>query len=232
MKKLIMALVVLGAMTSCAKARTHFITDQKLAEERRELKGFECIVLSGSLDVKYRQGDNFSVVVKAPQKVIKNVETRVVGNCLTVNMKGIRSVFKFTSADVDDVTVYVTSPDFLGIELKGSGDFEGIGHIDTDTLSIALKGSGDIDFDDVICDKVSVSLVGSGDVEVKNVKTQLSDIELVGSGDVKMRFDNSGVVTSRLKGSGDITLTGRVKDHKSQVRGSGDINTQRLTIVK
>lgn len=232
MKKLIMALVVLGAMTSCVKARTHITKSATLSEECRELKGFERIELKGALDVQYQQADQFSVVVKAPRSVIKDVETRVVGNCLTVNMKGNRPVVNFVSSAASEVTVYVTSPDFIGIELKGPGDFDCKGLLDTDTLDIVLKGAGDIEFDRVLCDRVNVSLVGSGDVEVRKVKAQQSTVELVGAGDIKMGFDNSGVVISRLLGSGDITLSGRVKDHKSQVRGSGDMNTLGLTIVK
>jgi hypothetical protein len=133
-------------------------------------------------------------------------------------------------SDSDDVTIYVTSPDFIGIELKGSGDFDCKQLLDTDNLDITLKGSGDIKFHDVICDQVNVSLVGSGDVELKNVKMLRSNIDLVGSGDVKVRFNESGSVESRLTGSGDITLSGTVKNYTSNVRGSGDMHTEGLRI--
>ena len=217
MKKVILsvvALAALGMLTSCSchGLRVNYSKTEALAEESRSLTGFERIELLGSLDVKYTQADSFSVLVKAPVEVIKDVQIGVTNS--------------------DDVTVYVSSPDFIGIELKGSGDFDCVNLLDTDNLDISLKGSGDIQFDDIICDQVNVSLVGSGDVELKNVKTLRSTVELVGSGDVKVHFDDSGAVESHLTGSGDITLTGSIQNYKSNVRGSGDMHTDDLRVNK
>ena len=234
MKKVLFAIVALGILTSCScnGLRVDFTKTEAQAEENRQITGFERIEQLGSIDVKYEQADSFSVVVKAPVKVIKDVETSVEGDKLVVCMKGSNKFINFGVSDADDVTVYVTSPDFLGIELRGSGDFECKQLLDTDNLDISLNGSGDIKFDNIICDKVNVSLVGSGDVEVKNVKMLQSNINLVGSGDVKMHFDEGGTVESTVTGSGDISLSGNVKEYKSQVRGSGDIHTDELRIKK
>ena len=234
MKKVILSVLTLGMLTSCSCSGLNvtFSHTDAQAQEQRPLTGFERIELLGSLDVKYQQADSFSVRVDAPVEVLKKVETRVDGNKLVVKMKGDGKWINFGVADSKNVTVYVTSPDFLGIMLKGSGDFESQGLLDTDNLEISLQGSGDIAFDDVICDQVDVSLVGSGDVDVKNVKALRSFINLVGSGDVKMNFDNSGIVEATMTGSGDITLNGKVKKYKSNVRGSGDINAGGLMILE
>ena len=230
MKKVFLSVVVLGALTSCVNF--HYSKTAALAEENRQLEGFERIELLGSLDVKYTQADSFSVLVKAPVEVIKDVQTCVEGNKLVVNMKGSNKFLNIGVTNSDDVTVYVSSPDFLGIELKGSGDFDCVNLLDTDNLDISLKGSGDIKFDDIICDQVNVSLVGSGDVDLKRVKMLRSSVDLVGSGDVKVHFDEGGAVESRLTGSGDITLSGHVQNYKSNVRGSGDMNTNGLMVSK
>ena len=142
MKKVILSVVVLGALTSCVNF--HYSKTAALAEENRQLNGFERIELLGSLDVKYTQADSFSVLVKAPVEVIKDVQTRVEGNKLVVNMKGSNKFLNIGVTNSDDVTVYVSSPDFIGIELKGSGDFDCVNLLDTDNLDISLKGSGDI----------------------------------------------------------------------------------------
>lgn len=232
MKKVLLAFLAIGTLTSCSchGLRVNWTRSEAHGEETRSITGFERIELLGSLDVKYMQADSFSVKVDAPVDVIKDVETGVEGNTLRINMKGEGNVVNFGVSDSDDVTVYVTSPDFLGITLKGSGDFECQRLLDTDRLDIVLNGSGDVKFNDIICDQVQVSLVGSGDVEVKNVKMLQADVNLVGSGDVTMHFDNGGSVESNLTGSGDITLTGSVKDYHSNVRGSGDIVTNQLTV--
>lgn len=234
MKKVFLSVVTLAMLTSCAcnGPKFRYFKTEAQAEESRQIKGFERIELLGSIDVKYEQTDSFSVVVKAPVKVIKDVETRVEGNKLVVNMKGSNKIINIGVSDGDDVTVYVTSPDFLGIDLRGSGDFECKQLLDTDNLDISLKGSGDIKFDDIICDQVNVSLVGSGDVDLKRVKMLRSSVDLVGSGDVKVHFDEGGAVDSHLTGSGDITLSGHVQNYKSNVRGSGDMNTDGLMVSK
>ena len=232
MKKVFLSLMALGMLASCACSglKVHYFNSKPQGEDSRQLKGFERIELLGSLDVKYEQADSFSVRVAAPVDVIKDVETRVEGNKLVVSMKGSNKFINVGVSDGDDVTVYVTSPDFLGIELKGSGDFECRQLLDTDNLDILLKGSGDIKFHDIVCDQVNVSLVGSGDVELKNVKMLRSYVDLVGSGDVKVRFSESGSVESSLTGSGDITLSGTVRNFTSNVRGSGDMHTDGLRI--
>ena len=233
-KVLLLSVVALGMLASCSCSGLHvnYSKTEPHATHERGLKGFERIELLGPLDVKYAQADSFSVRVDAPVKVLDDVETYVTGNKLVVRMKGEGKFINFGVSDADGVTIYVTSPDFLGIELKGSGDFESHGLLDTDNLDITLNGSGDIKFEDIICDRVNVSLVGSGDVDVRNVKTQWAGVQVVGSGDVKMRLDNSGTVDANLTGSGDITLSGNVKDYKYNVRGSGDMNTSGLTIGK
>ena len=233
MKNVLFVSVVLLTLASCSlsglKVHRSNADDQR-THYRPELTGFNRIEQLGSMDVKYAQADTFSVLVLAPSEVLRYVETRVDGEKLIINMKDGDKLINFGVADSDGVTVYVTSPDFLGIELKGSGDFDCQGLLDTDNLDIVLKGSGDVEFDNIICDQVNVSLVGSGDVEVKTVKTLRSRVSLVGSGDVKMRFDDSGSVESNLTGSGDITLKGSVREFKSNVRGSGEINTEKLTV--
>ena len=159
-----------------------------------------------------------------------NMRSDALFNKLIVNMKGEGKLINFGVSDSKDVTIYVTSPDFLGISLKGSGDFECQQLLDTDNLDIVLNGSGDIRFDDIICDQVNVSLVGSGDVDVKNVKTLRSKVSLIGSGDISVSYDDSGYVEAHLTGSGDITLKGDVKDYKYNVRGSGDMHTGELVV--
>ena len=115
MKKVLLSVMALGMLTAC---NVHFTKREKAqTEEQRPLKGFERIELLGSLDVKYEQADSFSVLVKAPQKVIDDVQARVEDNKLVLNMKGSNKFLNMGVSDSDGVTVYVTSPDFLGIEL-------------------------------------------------------------------------------------------------------------------
>ncbi len=247
-KVVLWAAVGLCLMTSCLSVSLNSGTNET---QHRQLKGFERIELLGAIDVKYQQADSFSVMVRAPKELLDKVETDVNGKTLVVKMKGDGNVINIHQyGDDDDVTVYVTSPDFLGITLKGSGDFEALHQVDTDVLDIRLKGSGDMEFHDVICDQLHLSVVGSGDVGMKKVEARNSQVEIVGSGDVSIRqsrvdktdmqvkgsgdlvmfFDRCGIVNARLVGSGDMVLSGDVQQLKRYVRGSGDIVTAKLTV--
>lgn len=227
--KFILPLVVLAVLTSCRDVKFS-LTEKPLAKEYRQLTGFERITLLGSLDVKYQQADSFSVRVEAPENVIEDVETTIDGNLLKINMKGDRQIVNFGKSEGKHVTVYVTSPDFLGVEVKGSGDFDCLSHLDTDNLDITVRGSGDAEFEDVICDNLYVSVVGSGDVEIRQTIAQQANLEVVGSGDIDTRFKDSGIVNAYVTGSGDIKLNGRVRKLSKHIRGSGDITTKGLQV--
>ena len=171
------------------------------------------------------------------------------GNCLVVSLKD-NNVFSWGTIKGEEITVYVTSPDLIGVEVHGSGDFDCKTLLDTDNMEVSLRGSGDVNFSDIICDRIKTSLVGSGDIGIKNVTAQQSSVELVGSGDVsikqnkvrqtqlelkgsgdiKVTCDHCDVVNCRLVGSGDITLSGTVRKLNRTTRGSGDIHTGGLTI--
>ena len=246
MKKLSLFLTTLFVVVCTASV--YAFADKDKAEVNRQVSGFERIRLQGSPDIKYTQGKTWSVRVKAPQKLIDRVVTRKDGNTLVVSMKS--GSFYSTGLKDNDVTVYVTSPDLIGVEVQGSGDFECKSHLDTDNLMLSLRGSGDIAFYDIICDKINTSVVGSGDVDIKYVDAKQSDIELVGSGDlkitqskvsqtkielkgsgdVKVNCKDCGTVDCRLVGSGDITLSGTIRKLNQTSRGSGDIHTDQLKI--
>ena len=230
MKRIVFVLMAVAVLTSCRFHVTKTVTSDSFTEERRPLKGFERIQLMGSLDVKYAQADSFSVRVSAPDDVIQKVVTTVEKNTLKVSMKHGTSIVNFGVGDTANITVYVTSPDFLGISLMGSGDFMCNHLLDTDTLDIDLKGSGDIYFKDIICDRVNASVVGSGDISVNNVKTQQAKLSVIGSGDIEMGLDHSGEVDAQVKGSGDITLKGTVRKMNKRRYGSGDIDTEELIV--
>ena len=222
-------MMAVALLTSCNFHVEKTVSDS--TEVTRYLTGFERIAMMGSLDVKYMQADSFSVKVQGSTlEQIMKVETTVEGNVLKVNMKNSSNFLQFGSNDADDITVYVTSPDFLGVSLMGSGDFQCEQPLDTDTLSIELRGSGDIRFSDVICNQVNVSLIGSGDVSLDRVQTQWAQLDLIGSGDIDAFFDNSGEVSAQVKGSGDIEMKGTVRKMNKLVRGSGDIDTDELIV--
>ena len=237
-------LVMVQMLVSCVCRENVLVSDSKRVTQQRSLKGFERIDVYGSPTVYYTQADSFSVRLDGPENVISEVLTEVEGNTLSIRNKGKIGIVNISVGSVSDVNVFVSSPDLIGVQLFGSGDFKSEGHVDTDNIRIALRGSGDIDFSDIICDSCSSELVGSGDLKIRRLKTITSSISLVGSGDmtisqwdvkktdvnlkgsgdVKVNFvEGCKAVSCNLVGSGDIKLKGHLDSVEKHKTGSGEI---------
>ena len=141
-------LVAALGMTSCVMTcnRSFDISDD-ITVEWRHLRNFERIEISGSPTVVYTQADTFGVRVEGPDNLIPRILTETEGGTLYVRNKGKMGFVNFTIGDKSDVTVYVSSPDLVGVGVSGSGDFISRKPLDTDTMDIALRGSGDITFE-------------------------------------------------------------------------------------
>ena len=224
---------------------SYVVTEGKIVKQYRKVGKFISVRIEGSPTVKFVQGDKHEVIVQGTKEYVDKIKMVVEGNKLVVGLKNNISfnIFKNRS-DRKNLVVYVTSPDLVGVELAGSGDFICKGPIDTDRLNIQVNGSGDVDFEGhVICDKLNVQmagsgdvdimnvdaieselqLVGSGDIEVKQKNVEHTKIQLIGSGDIKVSFDNCKDVESSLAGSGDVTLKGNITGRLNKAKaGSGD----------
>lgn len=248
----VMIMAIAVAMTSCmGSCLSNRSFKTKYISELRNLKGFEEIEINGSPTVYYTQSDSCSVKVTGPEDYVKNILTETNGRTLTIRNKGKIGFVNFQMGDEDELAVYVTSPDLIGISLNGSGDFISNHRIDTDKMEIMLRGSGDIDVKDLICDRCEVELIGSGDIELGRLDTKALSASLVGSGDIDLDLwntsntrlalrgsgdidatfhENCDAVECELRGSGDITLKGEVKRLSKDKSGSGDVSDEDLTI--
>ena len=155
--------------------------------------------------------------------------------------------------DEDQAEIFVTSPDLVSVRLNGSGDFKSEKRVDSDMMEIMLRGSGDIDFTDLICDDCHVDLIGSGNIDIHRLEAKETDASLIGSGDINLELwrvvstrlglkgsgdinvtfnEGCQAVDCELRGSGDIELSGVVTHFSQQKSGSGDVNVDKLRMVK
>ena len=252
-KQIVCSLVLLSValmMMSC-KPEIKVFADSPTVTQVRPIKGFEQIDIFGSPTVIYEQGNGFSVKVKGPENLVNKIITELDDHTLVIRNKGKIGMVNISLTGNDHLEVYVTSPDLTAIRLNGSGDFVSHRRIDTDNMEITLRGSGDIDISDLICDHCVMEVVGSGDLDIDRLETRTSEVSLVGSGDVELKQVNvrstditlrgSGDISvdfmegcqevqATLTGSGDVTLKGHVRKYAQQKSGSGDIDTNHLTV--
>lgn len=147
------------------------------------------------------------------------------------------------TSDIDTDNLYMTIKgsgdialrgvvcDAATLETRGSGDIE-CGAIDTRSAKVSSIGSGDIEMKSLKADNANFLARGSGDITaaLKNVAT--TNIATYGSGDIAVRMTGCGLATAATYGSGDITLSGSLRSLQQTSKGSGDINTSRLTYIK
>ena len=213
----------------------------------RELTYFKRIVLLAPYDVHFVQGGKSEAKMIGTQEELKNIILRVSGETLYIERVKKRG---FSFGKDSEVDIYLTSPDLIALEMKGSGDFSVIRKMDTDVLTVSLIGSGDVKFGQVICDQFRVSLNGSGDVKFDGVSCQRAEVRLKGSGDMTLKqlqsdrvefslygsgdieagLQNCGAVKTELFGSGDIKLWGSTRSLDKTVHGSGEIQIDRLNV--
>jgi hypothetical protein len=250
----VMLLMIILGLTSCVMTCDRPLPGDQIVEQRMH-RGFERIEISGSPSVVFTQADTFGVRLEGLEKMVDNMVTEVKNHTLYVYNKGRVDLkvgfINLNWGDKDDVTVYVSSPDLVGVRVNGSGDFFCSTPLDTDVMEIVLRGSGDVSFEDIICDACTTELVGSGDININHLDARTSTAVLVGSGDIEISEANvletdlslrgSGDIAinfeegcrsaqCQLAGSGDITLSGTLTHYDSKKSGSGDIDVDNLIV--
>lgn len=192
----------------------------------RHARPFKSIEVVAACNVKFTQGDTFSVKIVGPKGRVEQLETRFSGSKLILTSSGEINLFDFRGDRTP--TVYVTSPDLVGVRFTGVGDFEVDGPLDTDTLKVMVEGTGNVELKSLICDEFYGTLVGTGNIDVDQLTSQRSRLELSGTGDIDVHFKDGGYVDCSLLGTGDVKLSGTVKRVKTNVKGTGDVDTKGL----
>ena len=193
-----------------------------IEEQNRALSGFNAITSTGSADVYVKQGNAFSVVVRADGNLLNYVKTEVKNNTLIISVT--KNIWR-----VKTLEVHITMKSLQEVVLTGSGDFYCKSPFTTQNLQFILTGSGDAKAA-LEAKNVQVKVDGSGDVDVSGIRGNLG-IEVNGSGDVTATGLQLESCSLKVTGSGDVELKGRTYQLTMVVAGSGDIAANGLTAV-
>lgn len=194
-----------------------------IEEQTRSLSGFNAIVSVSSVDVFVKQGDTYSVVVRADGNLLNYVKTEVKNNTLYVSVT--KNIWRAKMLEV-----YVTMKELQKVVLSGSGDFYCKSPFTTSNLLFVISGSGDAEAS-LKAKNVQVKVSGSGDVKLRGIRGNF-EVEIAGSGDVEaygLQLENCSI---KIVGSGDVELKGRTAKLTALIAGSGDVDADGLTAVK
>lgn len=201
--------------------------------ENRTVSNFSGIDLECSANIYFMQGDEQSVKVEAEDNIISHITTEVKGGELIVSTDGknIRTH--------KEINVYVTVKELCLLELSGSGNMIGKGHINCDNMVMSVSGSGNIKADvRSLTMKIKVSgsgnldvsgtvttcdirIAGSGNVNAKNLQTLNSAVSISGSG--KSIVNASNELDVSIPGSGMVRYTSEPQKLRTSITGSGSV---------
>lgn len=235
MKNFLLLIITLAISTACHLNIDTTIEDVKTAQRPIVTAPFEQICNTTPYKVLYEQGESCNILIKGEEKAVLSIEAKSDGKKLVITSKGSTNIThglkELLAMAIDEdnydkiqTTIHITSPDLIGVEVKGSGEFESREIVDSDNLGIHLEGSGDITFKDIICDNATITCLGSGDIDIKKLTSVNTRAELKGSGDIEINETNVTNTQVKVLGSGDIDITGTsCGSILAEVLGSGDI---------
>ena len=207
--------------TSCVTDNGSATSQVAHAGKVTAMQHFANINIVGSMQVFYTQGDSHSIRVEAEPKAFDKLLIYVKGNELFVTSK--ESLVP-DSVPMEDVKVYVTSPNLLKVSVTGSGLFAATDKMQVSNLDVKLTGSGVVAFENVLSGKkLEVELTGSGNVKFANVIIKKLCTKVIGSGDVAYANLKAEQAESNIAGTGTITMHGSVGEHQKNVNGEGHI---------
>ena len=181
-----------------------------------DLKDFDAIRINGQADVDFIQGDTFDVTLRTQENIFDDVDYRVEGSTLIIELKDKKMV----QAEAYDLTIQ--APLLKDIEVNGASDFNiSSGLVSDGDLKIQVNGAGDLDFSRVRCRNLSIEVNGAADMELTSIDVQDLKIQVNGAGDVNVT-GNAGDASLKVNGAGDINavglkVAGNVSKHASGI---------------
>lgn len=204
-------------------------TTGKVQKTLNGMDSFERIKIDATCDVHFTQGDSTKVkVVASDAEIMAKTSVESEYGRLTIRTDGWSNWKKSRS-----VSIYITSPDLIEVDMDGVGSFQTRGTLDTDTLRLRMDGAGSIKIPSLICDRLKAEMDGTGSISLTDVTAQETFLDMDGVGSIKVKnFKNSGSVYCKMDGVGSIKLAGEVKTFQKKVEGVGSINTKYLKVMK
>lgn len=205
---------------------------------------FDCIRGSGTIFTEVRSTTEFSSIdLRVPGKVIitqddvLSVEVRTFNNLLPEILTYVNGSTLIIEndhcirANGEDITIYITAPDFAKLKVNGSGSIESTNFLNVPDIDLNISGSGSIDVGlntAMAYSRVSgsgsiwiegeayehnIEISGSGSIYSFPFYTERTNINISGSGNCEVRvserldIDISGSGSVKYKGHPDITST-------------------------
>lgn len=204
-----------------------------VAEESRDVRGFNSLKVSNGLDVIISQNDNEHLNIEADENLLDHIKTEVSGNELRifsdVNIRMAKSK-----------KIYLSYRYLRSVHVSSAGDLKGQNKLKTDNLELRLSSAGDLNLE-VDADKIDISVSSSGDATLRG-RTGFLKADLSSAGNLNafdLEADKADISASsaadarvfviseaRFKASsaGDIVYRGNPNILEMNTSSGGDVS--------
>jgi hypothetical protein len=204
-------LMVLLGLSACAERRV--VGSGVIATESREVQGFHEVSLSGVGALTIEHGDQESLIIEGEDNILAIIETKVVGNRLTIGFNRPATVIP-----TKPLRYRLTVINLNGIDLSGAGSIVAYG-IKTDRLEVTISGAGSLTIAGE-ADHQDVLLSGLGGYNAEGLITYTALVEVSGAGTAKVQVAEHLEVN--VSGAGSVQYIGN-PTVESNVSGLGSV---------
>jgi len=189
-----------------------------IIKERREVAGFDEILVEGTGDILLKQGETEELVIEADESLLPRLKSEVQGGRLEL---GLQHWYDFIFAIPNPrITYHITVRSLRGLTISGSGKLRSE-RLQTDRLRLKVSGSGELELPDLQAADYELDISGSGKARLGGA-VQRQEIEISGSAEVRAEDLDSQETRVRISGSASIRL--RVQQRLAvRISGSGEV---------
>ncbi len=209
----LLTIIILSGLYSCEKV----VGEGPVVTQLRQIEGFKALSVSIGGQINFQVAPQFKVELQAQQNVLDVLETRIIGEELTLK---IRDGKRLSSSA--QVIVNISGPFLKDLHLSGSGNVDVSGNLSTEELDLTVSGSGNIHLQQAALDRLKANISGSGGIFIAAGATRYEQLRISGSGsiDASALMGESGVVDISGSGNARVHLT---KSLDASISGSGSV---------
>jgi hypothetical protein len=185
----------------------------KVATDKRDVKGFTSVDVSGVFQVEIVSGKDYSVEVQADDNILPLIETNVSGSTLQIDLKDKASTRS-------DMVVRITAPNIERVETTGASKVTASG-IKNDSFSINTTGASKVYLTGETAN-LDIDVTGASVVDAEQLNAAIANIQA--SGASKINVNVSGELHSEASGASRIVYSGDPKTVDNHQSGASSIS--------
>ncbi|CAN5513627.1 head GIN domain-containing protein [soil metagenome] len=180
--------------------------------EQRPVTDFTRIEAGGFYDIQWQPGPT-SLSIETDENLLSNVETKVNGNVLKIEIHGQISPTR-------GIKIALTSPSLGGADLSGALKLKADG-ISGQRFTLETSGATKVTLAGRV-HRLVASLTGASKLDADTLQTDEVEVAVTGAGKAEVNATKS--LQAAITGAGRVTYGGNPKTVQKKVTGAGKIS--------